>query len=67
MGDMADLIVGDIVGGRYGVYVPPSPVCKYCGRKGLAWVQVDGKWRLHEQFGGAHKCAAYATHKEKQA
>ena len=30
--------------------------CKYCGKKGLEWIEVRGGWRLGNSGGKIHEC-----------
>jgi hypothetical protein len=30
--------------------------CKYCGRTGLEWVEVERGWRLFDADGDMHQC-----------
>lgn len=34
---------------------PPSVTCRCCGKKGLQWKLVEGKWRLFNKV-HIHKC-----------
>jgi hypothetical protein len=43
-------------------FTPSPPTCKYCGKQGLRWAQVDGKWRL-KGLEGLHTCPEYAEKK----
>lgn len=36
----------------------PTRMCKYCGKKGLKWVNTTHGWRLSEE-GKQHQCVAY--------
>lgn len=33
--------------------------CRHCGKKGLVWREIDGRWRLCEKKGAVHTCAQY--------
>lgn len=33
--------------------------CRYCGKSGLRWDSIDGRWRLHESDGDVHVCHQY--------
>jgi hypothetical protein len=35
--------------------------CNNCGKTGLYWGQVSGKWRLFERGGAPHRCATDNT------
>lgn len=60
MGDMADYANSDL---GFSAYFPPvhsrkklKPVtCKCCGREGLSWKEVKGKWRMFNGP-GMHMC-----------
>lgn len=30
--------------------------CKFCGKDGFSWQQVDGRWRLKDSNGNLHEC-----------
>ena len=57
MGDMADMLIEQMEEAAYweageplSIQRPKSrPICKYCGKKNLRWVQVQGKWFLYEK------------------
>jgi len=45
-------------------YTPRVIGCRYCGKTGLKWVQVEGKWRLAEPS-GLHVCDAYKSRRDQ--
>lgn len=45
-------------------YIPRVIGCRYCGKIGLQWKKVDGKWRLAES-GVLHTCDAYRKRREQ--
>lgn len=65
MGEMADAIVeSGVEDYRYEYYHDKRPgakrvTCKYCGKKGLHWEQLEsGKWWLFSKGSVIHKCYA---------
>ena len=30
--------------------------CKFCGEGDLSWKSIEGKWKLIDEFGVAHRC-----------
>jgi hypothetical protein len=44
-------------------YIPQPIGCKYCGKVGMEWKQVNGKWRLFDS-GTLHVCKQYFEHTE---
>jgi hypothetical protein len=63
MGDMADYYESLYDPDRYDWRPrnpPRKPTCRYCGKKALFWLLDDTSgWRLTEQDGSFHECAAY--------
>jgi hypothetical protein len=43
-------------GDAYGDHEPDDIVCKVCKTPDLRWVDLDGRWVLHEEDGSVHKC-----------
>lgn len=35
-----------------------NTTCKYCGRGLLKWLQINGKWRMVDDFKTVHFCEA---------
>lgn len=61
MGEHADDLIDQFIFGRHGHFgqhrrKKPSPKCQVCGKPGLMWQEVEGKWRLYESTGVEHSC-----------
>ncbi len=41
---------------------PKVVKCRYCGKSGLKWMQIDGRWRLAEKD-GLHFCKEFSCRK----
>lgn len=41
--------------------------CRYCGEHRVSWRRTDTGWRLHDQAGDPHRCAAYLMRDSKDA
>jgi len=54
---MSDSLASDIEPDPFEGEERAPQVCKYCGRKGLRWEQVLGKWKLYDPaVAGFHVC-----------
>ena len=63
MGDMADMIIDDIMLAHWDNGGPdfeqPLKRCKYCGEDGLHWREDGyGKWRLFDDRNNMHSCVS---------
>ena len=56
MGEMADLILDDLITYNHEYEYDIGKTCKYCGKGGFIWKQVDGRWRLFKG-GKVHDCS----------
>ncbi|HEY6021968.1 MAG TPA: hypothetical protein VIY48_19525 [Candidatus Paceibacterota bacterium] len=54
---MSDSLASDIEPDPFEDDEGLSQTCKYCGRKGLFWDQVLGRWKLYDPaISGFHVC-----------
>jgi len=66
MGDMADYYLDHDYDNLHYDEEPISKnvTCKYCGKKGLRWEMVEGKWRLFNKV-KMHNCKVNPLRKIK--
>lgn len=57
--DAYDRGIVDEHGALHGPYPAKfQKVCRFCGKGGLHWAMLDGKWRLYDN-GHVHVCSDY--------
>lgn len=73
MGDMADMLIDQMFDDPFGEHEdddgPASWTikCRCCGKEGLVWGKIDGKWRLHDQEANLHICSVNPLIKSKKS
>lgn len=54
-----ELGVVDELGYEQSSVIGRLKVCRYCGQRGLHWIEIEGGWRLAEGIGKIHSCSRY--------